>query len=98
MGAFSDMHASATYNPNVNNSYYCSLPLASKPQNMTGLEPFMNGDPAPLGRYFCNPPADLFQFMLKKMKQLQPNLDVLFVTGDFIAHNTNNKANKPYSD
>ncbi len=36
--------------------------------------------------------------MLKKMKQLQPNLDVLFVTGDFIAHNTNNDARKPYSD
>jgi hypothetical protein len=97
MGAFSDIHAQATYDKNANNSVYCVSPIDGY-QNMTGLEGFMNGDPAPLGRSFCNPPTDLFQFMLQKLKLLQPNLDVLFVTGDFIAHRTSNKAGKPYSD
>ena len=34
--------------------------------------------------------------MLQKMKSLQPNLDVLFITGDFIAHFTNNDREETY--
>jgi hypothetical protein len=34
--------------------------------------------------------------MLQKMKLIEPNLDVLFITGDFIGHFTNNERDKPY--
>lgn len=30
------------------------------------------------------------------MKKLQPDLDVLFITGDFVAHFTNNDREEPY--
>ena len=30
------------------------------------------------------------------MKMLQPNLDILFITGDFVAHFTNNERGDPY--
>jgi hypothetical protein len=37
---------------------------------MKGLEDFISDDPAPLGRFFCNPPAVLFERMLEKMTVL----------------------------
>jgi predicted phosphodiesterase len=38
----------------------------------------------------------LFDMMLQKMKKLQPTLDVLFITGDFVGHFTNNDREDPY--
>jgi hypothetical protein len=34
--------------------------------------------------------------MLQKMKNIEPNLDILFITGDFIGHFTNNRRNRTY--
>jgi hypothetical protein len=97
MGAFSDIHAEARYDPWVSNEEYCTPPPRGF-NNLTesGLEDFKNDSYAPLGRFFCNPPAALFDKMLQKMKYKEPNLDILFITGDFIGHFTNNRRNRPY--
>ncbi len=60
------------------------------------MEEFISSDYAPLGRFFCNPPERLFWHMLGKINQLQPKLDVLFITGDIIGHNKNNERGDPY--
>lgn len=65
---------------------------------MTGLEDFISSEFAPLGRMYCNPPELLFEKMIEKMKTLRPNLQVLFITGDFIGHHTNNKRGEPYDN
>jgi len=60
---------------------------------MTGLEDFISSDFAPLGRSFCNPPALLFETMIKRLKQIRvgDRIDVLFLTGDLIGHKNNNE-------
>jgi hypothetical protein len=63
---------------------------------MTGIEDFLSSRYAPLGRFFCNPPQILFEMLLKKMKLLQPDLNVLLITGDFIGHFTNNDRDEPW--
>jgi hypothetical protein len=97
MGAFSDIHAEARYDPMASNEYYCKSPPNSF-NNLTGdgLIDFVSDKYAPLGRIYCNPPAILFDTMLLKLKDIEPNLDILFITGDFIAHFTNNERGDPY--
>jgi len=69
MGAFSDVHAETRYDPWVSNEYFCKG-ADSGFKNLTedGLEDFRNDQYAPLGRFFCNPPAALFDKMLQKMR------------------------------
>ena len=66
MGAFSDIHAETKYNPWISNEYYCNALNPDNFNNLTkdGLEDFKNDSYAPLGRFFCNPPAALFDKML----------------------------------
>lgn len=58
---------------------------------------FKSADYAPLGRFFCNPPQNLFWKMLDKMRHLEPKLDVLFITGDLVGHRNNNERDEVYS-
>ncbi len=97
MGAFSDVHAEPTYDPWMSNEYYCKNKQSGfNDLKKDGLEDFVSEEYAPLGRFFCNPPPVLFDKMLQKMKQIEPDLDVLFITGDFIGHRTNNRRDRPY--
>ena len=43
---------------------------------------------APMGRYGCDPPASLIETMLDAFNDHHGKQDVIFLTGDFIAHHT----------
>ncbi len=93
-GAFSDIHAEPYYDPAVSNLKYCQWNHVGRDQRFgDDVKEFISSDYAPLGRFFCNPPQRLFWSMLEKIGSLEKNLDVLFVTGDFIGHENNNERN-----
>ena len=94
-GAFSDIHADFRYDPETSNDFFCKVNNTAV-QNLSALEDFRSSNYAPLGRFFCNPPQALFEMMLKKMKLVKPDLNVLLITGDFIGHFTNNERGEPY--
>jgi hypothetical protein len=97
MGAISDIHVEEHYDPNISNLYYCTQGI-TEPRNMTDMEEFVSSDPAPLGRIFCDSPLILFEKLLDQITFLRPNLNVLFVTGDFIGHGMGGDRKSPYSD
>ena len=83
IGVLSDIHILPIYDPNVNNTCYCSANCPAL-QNISPL--LQSNDYAPLGRLNCDPPQDLTEAAIQRLKQEQPNLDLLIVTGDIVGH------------
>jgi len=42
--------------------------------------------PAYFGQFFCDPPTELVDIMFSKIAHDHPDLDVIFVPGDLVAH------------
>ena len=85
VGVLSDIHMQPFYQPTVSNRKYCTFENKTDLQN--DMPSYGPSDVfAPLGRLFCDPPPRLLEEMLQKMVLEEPNIDLLFVTGDFVGH------------
>jgi hypothetical protein len=42
--------------------------------------------PSPFGRFGCDPPSKLVELMLNKLKHIEPDVDLILVSGDFLSH------------
>lgn len=79
----SDVHILPMYDPTVNNTCYCSVGC---PGIQKLRHDVASNDTAPLGRLYCDPPQDLTEAVVQKLKLEAPDLDILFVTGDIVGH------------
>ena len=51
---------------------------------------------APYGRFGCDPPVETLELLLKRMRDQETNIDLLFMPGDFIGHAIPLAAGKPF--
>lgn len=92
-GALSDIHVQPFYDAYANNSIYCTPALASTPAQLRS-DVFSDAY-APLGKLYCDPPQLLFETFVKKLKLVEPDIEVLFMTGDFVGHEIPIELNEP---
>lgn len=76
MASISDLHMMPMYDPLRSSDAYCwpdsgSIPLA---------------EPAYFGQYSCDPPTETVRALLSKLSTEHPDLDVVFLTGDYVSH------------
>jgi predicted phosphodiesterase len=95
VGVMSDVHILPMYSAEVNNTCYCSVGCAG--QNKFIPLDMQSNEYAPLGRLYCDPPQQLTEYMIKKLKLEQPDLDVLIITGDIVGHTYSQDLNGPYN-
>ena len=77
MGVLSDIHINPFYRDNITRLSYCED---------NGVKTRYTDQLAPLGRMGCDPPVELLRRFLVKINETEPDLDFLFMPGDFIGH------------
>ena len=80
VGVMSDTHIKKDFNPKVTKKNYCADSYKGKKIPETATEV------APLGRYYCDPPASLVEEMFAHYAKVWGNPDVILFTGDHVAH------------
>lgn len=76
-----DMHADPNYNPTS-----CAPP-PDDAASENGILAMIEDEPiAPIGRYGCDPPITLMTTFLDKIKSTDPDVNLIFMPGDFAAH------------
>ena len=74
----SDVHVDPTYQTNITAEAFC----ATRPD---GKEVYTD-QLAPYGRLGCDPPAATLELFLKRMRDQELGIDLLFMPGDFLGH------------
>ncbi len=95
LAVFSDLHILPIYNPNVNNSCWCSTGCSGHQDVRADVASSVF---APLGRLYCDPPLDLADAFFQKLQLEQPDLDILLVTGDIVGHTYSQDLNQNFSE
>lgn len=80
IGILNDLHFEPYYQPGAPKANNCRGPTPFEMLNT--LEAEIN----PFGIYGCDAPERLIRLITDKMNELDPDIDVLLVTGDFVAH------------
>jgi hypothetical protein len=94
VGVFSDVHILPMYSPTANNSCFCTNECAGY-QN---IEPEMQSSSyAPLGKLYCDPPWDLTEAAIQRLKLEAPDVDLLFITGDIVGHTYAQEEEAPFN-
>ncbi len=83
-----DVHININYVPNITADTYCEL----KPANTQYTK-----DISYFGRLGCDPPPALLERFLQRINQTEPDLDLLFMPGDFIGHSIPISAKDPFN-
>ena len=80
-GVLNDIHYDPYFDPSESVSDMCrkNSPIHI-PENM------VNAWSSPFGHFGCDSPPELVDLVLEKIQDLEPDLDVLLVSGDFLAH------------
>ena len=89
VGVVSDMHTNLHYDSLATDS---NCVATSNERSYTSS--FDNSDNAPLARIGCDPSTTLVDYMLRRFNEVFPDVDVILVTGDHVAH----KVAPHYSD
>ena len=83
-----DVHIDPTYQANITEATYCSKKGDGKEVYTDQL--------APYGRLGCDPPAATLELILKRMRDQEMGIDLLFMPGDFIGHTIPISDGKPF--
>ena len=83
-----DVHIDPTYQANITAASYCSNKGDGKEVYTDQL--------APYGRLGCDPPAATLELMLKRMRDQEMGVDLLFMPGDFVGHTIPIANGKPF--
>lgn len=89
VAVLSDTHVNVNYQNNITADTYCEKSGSTKMQYTDVI--------APLGRMGCDPPVELLQRFLDRMKEGGAP-DVLFMPGDFIGHSIPVDKSKPMDE
>ena len=81
IGLISDLHLHLRYDPEWG-------PYSAAEGGCMHNDGILLDEKAPMGRYLCDSPEILISTMLKALAEQHDDTDVLFITGDFIAHQT----------
>lgn len=84
-----DVHLKSNYDPNGSAKVYCQTPKTDDEKDVS----------APMGRISCDTPSSMVEKFIEKVaydyKKKNRKLDLLFLTGDFIAHKVAMTLGKP---
>ena len=81
VGLISDLHLHLRYDPQWS-------PYSHAEGGCMHNDGVLATEKAPMGRYLCDSPEILISTMLRALKEQHEDSDVIFVTGDYIAHQT----------
>ncbi|CAI2369527.1 unnamed protein product [Moneuplotes crassus] len=82
VGIINDLHYEPFYQTGSDIQRYCR----SDNSPLKWITGYTQDNASPFGEYRCDAPKRLINLMLDKLDEIDPDIDVLLVSGDFIAH------------
>jgi hypothetical protein len=82
VGIINDLH----YEPFYQSGSDVQRSCRSNNSPLAWITGFTALNASPFGEYGCDAPERLINLMLDKLNEIDPNIDVLLVSGDFVAH------------
>ena len=83
IAVLNDIHYEPFYEDDADPTKYCKK---DDPFGFLQKLTLKSVEKSPFGHYNCDSPKKLVDLMLKKLKNVDPDVDVILVSGDFLAH------------